>query len=398
MFREYFGEFLIHPAAIEFTGDYCSHSCFYCFANLNAPNHKADKTMIATFLRTINDRDDNVALLMRKQYPVFISNHVDLFSTSNKWLLDIVYILTEIGVPIIYQTRFGYNDADFHRVKSMQKALWQVTIETHDDDIAKKLSPGAPPISKRIENIKMLLKEGHLVTVNMLPFSKYFFGGTDKWKENLENMLNMLMDIGVSGVWFNPLHLTTTQKRRIKKYPKDVLPEEQYNNADKVDAPSYEIFEVFYDSGINFYSPYFPYRFNIFEGVEKLYPVRLPTLHEYWDGLEDGDLLSCEEFLDLFGHLYPEGVYNLRNYLIINGYDETLKRYVLPTNFTYHDLVKMRWGFAKTYDINDVYSLGLTRNFLFLSPIFDRETNNLVVDDFGCLVYAVSTEIGVLRI
>lgn len=391
MFREYTGEFLIHPAAVEFNGDYCSHSCFYCFANLNAPGHKADRNAIASFLNNLNERNDTAAVLMRKKYPVFISNHVDIFSVSNRWVVEIARLLTEAEIPVMYQTRFGNSDKLFEYVKSLQKACWQVTIETHNDDISKKISPGAPPVSQRLKYIQNLISSGHIVIANMLPFSTYFYGDKD-WRSNFAALLKTLYDYGVTGVWFNPLHLTLTQKRRIKKYPADVLPKSEFNKSDKVDFPLEDCFEILLNSGLNFYSPYFPVRFNIFENIDSLYKNRLPTLHDYWHGMSEGDILVCDDFLAIYGHMLPEGVFNLRNYVISNGYDETLKRFNIPVNFTYQELVKIRWGFGSVYNSRDVYSLGLHRNFLHLTPIYDNNSRELVVDDSGCLVYAYNIE------
>lgn len=391
MFREYTGEFLVHPAAVELNGDYCSHSCFYCFANLNAPNHKADRKAIANFLANLNENNDNVSILLRQKFPVFVSNHVDLFSTSNRWLVDIVRFLTEAQIPVFYQTRFSNDDKLFDYVKSLQKACWQVTIETHSDEISKKISPGAAVISKRLKNIETLIKENHLVVANILPFSTHFFDHSN-WKTNFKQMLDLLYNIGVKGIWFNPLHLTTNQKRRIKKYPKDVFPEQEFNKAHKVDFPLIDCYEILLNSKLNFHCPYFPCGYDIFEGIDKIYENYMPTIHPYWHGMLEGDILICEEFLSLYRHKFPKGVFNLRNYLISNGYDETLKRFNLPVNFTYEDLTKILWGFGSVYNPHDDYAVGLNRFFLHLTPIYDSEKKELVVDELGCIVYACNID------
>ena len=388
MFREYTGEFLLHPAAVEINGDYCSHSCYYCFANLNAPGHKADKKAIANFLASLNDRTDVVALLMRQGYPVFISNHVDMFAVSNEWLFDVVKVLIDSGLSVMFQTRFGRSEKFFDYLKNCGRFAWQVTIETHSDEIGRKLSPGAPPISQRLKKIEQLVRKNHLCIVNMLPFAKEHYGQAD-WLDNFTSLLKKLKSIGVNGVWWNPLHLTAKQAKKVKRFPKDVYGGDlTVSDTQKVEFDYEDIAEAFIVADMDVYSPYLPIRDNIFYGIDSIYKKRLPTIHDYWDGFAHGQPLICDEFLSYYGDMLPVGVFNLRSYLITNGYDETLKRFVLPNNLTFHDLVRVLWGFADVWDENDTYSLGLNRKFLFVQGLKDK--NKLLQDSSGNLIYVTN--------
>jgi len=40
--RVYTGELLKSPVPLHLDMNWCSHGCFYCFANLNRPNRRLD--------------------------------------------------------------------------------------------------------------------------------------------------------------------------------------------------------------------------------------------------------------------------------------------------------------------------------------------------------------------
>jgi hypothetical protein len=79
----YSGEFLISPAGLELSMNWCGHDCSYCFANLNKPNRRADLASIMGLLANFRSRQTREARLMQAGVPLLVSNHVDVFAGTN---------------------------------------------------------------------------------------------------------------------------------------------------------------------------------------------------------------------------------------------------------------------------------------------------------------------------
>ena len=96
------------PVPIQFTGNYCSHNCSYCFANINNPKRKLDIKAVTSQLKNYQNRNDLPSYFLREKYPLLISNNIDPFSKSNQpFVSDLIYQLQDIGVPVALATRGG---------------------------------------------------------------------------------------------------------------------------------------------------------------------------------------------------------------------------------------------------------------------------------------------------
>jgi hypothetical protein len=107
--RVYFGEFMRQFYALELSGNFCSHACAYCYANLNKPDRAANPTATLNALKTAQDRQhkDLLARLIVEKYPVVMSNHIDPFSNSN-WRIYRTYIdiFRDMKIPL-FQSHIG---------------------------------------------------------------------------------------------------------------------------------------------------------------------------------------------------------------------------------------------------------------------------------------------------
>jgi DNA repair photolyase len=68
------------------------------------------------------------------------------------------------------------------------------TITTADDELARKIEPGAPSPSKRLEAIRKLSKEGILTGVTMMPILPFL----EDNEENITQILMQAKDAGAS--------------------------------------------------------------------------------------------------------------------------------------------------------------------------------------------------------
>ena len=145
MITPYYGEFLISPAPLELSLNYCSHKCAYCFANLSMPDRTADIGGILRFLGEFNERKSLEAELVRQGYPVCFSNKVDPFAATNyKQSIPILEVMSTLGIPVAFQTRGGQGIDD--ALKIVQPSCWYISVCTADDKLRKRLEPGAPTI------------------------------------------------------------------------------------------------------------------------------------------------------------------------------------------------------------------------------------------------------------
>ena len=143
MIQPFFGEFLISPAALEWSLNYCSHACAYCFANLNSPTRKGDASKAMRQVAEIGRRATLTDLYLRNKYPVCIANKTDAFSESNyRETLPVIDALKEAGVPIQFQTKGGKGIDQ--ALDGLPPSVWYITVCQNDDAIRKRIEPNAP--------------------------------------------------------------------------------------------------------------------------------------------------------------------------------------------------------------------------------------------------------------
>jgi DNA repair photolyase len=194
----YSGEFLISPAGLELSMNWCGHDCSYCFANLNKPNRRADLASIMGLLANFRSRQTREARLMQAGVPLLVSNHVDVFAGTNAEQFEPIWeVCVEQGVPLAWQTRGAHKPQRkiLDRViRETPRSVWYVSVPFLSDEVRQRLEPRAPSISSRLELIEQLIEAGHVVTVGVNPCSL-------EWLPEYEPLLDRLKELGVWGVW-----------------------------------------------------------------------------------------------------------------------------------------------------------------------------------------------------
>lgn len=361
MFRPFSGAFLDCESPVELDGEYCSHSCFYCYSNINKPNRKADITGIIRQISTLHESNSTEAVLIKQGYPVLISNHVDPLSRSNDFMPAVIQSMYDSGYKIVIQSKLA---DDISPVYSKDhKILWAVTLETDREEWSKKIAPGAPSISKRISHIEKLAKSGHMVVILMAPY-------VPEWFDDIAAFVKLLKSIGVNSVWGEPLRFSPKgYEKNVKK--KNFLTNEQLQDAYTSKPGISCLVSACKSAKMPFFSSYYGVEGKFMSGIDKLYPVRMPTMQEYLSGKKEFDIVEFGEFMEYARPMLPKGVFNLRDYIVQNDKDANVKNFKIPNNLTFEELIKIFWGDAKHIGKKEYVSrFSMASKFAFLAPVF----------------------------
>jgi DNA repair photolyase len=211
------GEFLLHPAPLEISGNTCSHSCAYCFSNIRCGERYANVSSFINSLKNAPKENTLSATLLNKGYAICLSNRTDPFSNSNKVITD-TWVKYLINLPngIFFQTKGGEKFCDtINYLSSNGKTniVSYFTITSRNNDLLKKIEPGAPTYEDRLVQIKYAKKSGCLVIVAFNPIC-------EEWmpRKDFELTISEMMDAGVDHFIFQRLHMN---KSDIKTFTND---------------------------------------------------------------------------------------------------------------------------------------------------------------------------------
>lgn len=271
MLTNYAGEFLVSPVPLELSMNYCSHKCAYCFANLNNPERAFDFDGFVRHIKNYKTRNDLTSYFLQNKYPVLISNKVDPFAQTNyRQTIAVLEILKANEIPVVWQTKGGIGIAEALDI-SPDPACWYISISMLDEDIRKKIEPGAPSIEDRFILIEHLVSIGHSVNVGVNPLVEDWLPLAD-----LEKLCERLKSLGVNGVWIEALHLNNRQIANLTKKERTAIGEEIIRSSNPLrfgSAENYIMFacEVVKDSGLQVFSKQQPFRSDYFAKYHELY-------------------------------------------------------------------------------------------------------------------------------
>lgn len=345
MLKPYFGEFLVSPFPLELSLNYCSHKCAYCFANLNTPDRKANPVSIFNLLNEFGERQTLEAELLKRKFPVLISNKVDPFAASNhKLALPIIKTLRGLEIPMAFQTKGGRGIDDALAI--VQPSHWYVSITTLDETVAKRVEPGAPPIRDRLALCEKLLSAGHRVAVGVNPMVR-------EWLPNPADLLAQVRRIGVRSVWIETLHLNNNQTRNMSERERAAVGEGIISRSFKrqADAETYNYFigaiEDARQLGLNTYCINNPWRSDYWRDAEELYPTRFPTFQGFlnWchENKQPGGDVWFEEFWNYLHPQLPDLRRNISDY--IGATSPYIKNtHVIPKDAGFKTLLSVMWS------------------------------------------------------
>jgi DNA repair photolyase len=286
--RIYTGEFLMVPWGLEWSGNWCSHDCYYCFANHTKPERRADPRSVLGLLAGFPSRQSREAALLRAGVPMLVSNHVDPFAGSNAEMFQPVWeVCIEMGVPLSWQTRGAHKPQRkiLDRIISeTPRSIWYVSIPMIDDDIRKGVEPHAPNIESRFELVEQLVEAGHLVTIGINPLCI-------EWLPDYEPLVDRLKNLGVWGVWIEPLYFGKAFKSNMRQKYKQALGQDFIKNSGEVGSSVdgkhvLDCADYVKSAGLEvFYSGYEePTRF--FEPAQEIYANPMPYWHQIINTLD----------------------------------------------------------------------------------------------------------------
>jgi len=388
--RVYFGEFMRQFYALEMSGNFCSHACAYCYANLNKPDRAANPTATLNVLKTAQDRQhkDLLARLIVEKYPVVMSNHIDPFSNSN-WRIYRTYIdiFRAMKIPFGFQTRgagkqSGAKDLLNDVITDGVPKAFFVSITGDDEKTLRLLEPGAPSYKERLDLVEKLKAYNHPVIVAIAPY-------IPTWWRDIDAALRTIHSLKADAVFITLLHFSLKQIANMtpkahahfsdaidKAKKHEEKNEPLFNEAERVRRTAKDIGLLVGSYSQNTYD-------NIWRVFYPAYPKRFPTLYDFVDWCaqhkQHGDLIYWKDYRDFFLPKLPKlqpNTYKLDSYIGASS-RQLWSTYKVPAKMTYHQLLQLTWKeYSVSYNpINQPPFLPLIENGKFLTddqnlPIF----------------------------
>lgn len=339
-FSVYYGEFLVSPCPIELSFNYCSHKCYYCFANLNNRGRWADSAASLRLLADLDNRKTLLAHLLRERYPVVVSNRTDPFAASNwRVSLPVLRVMADMGIPVSIQTRGG-NGAD-EAIEMLPPSVWYVSVTTLDDDVRRRVEPGAPTVQSRIDLISRAAAYGHRVVVGFNP-------AVPEWQPDPAALCETVKAAGAEGVWSQMLHFNRTQVQAMTDREKgaiggDVIARARKRSGRDDAAYFSSLRDAAASIGLHFFSGGQAQRSGFWDVFREVYPRTFPVMQDFVNACHDldfgrDDLISHDDFVNFFASDLPDGAHSIGHYLGATS-QQALKREPMPNRTTYRQIL-----------------------------------------------------------
>lgn len=345
----YFGEWMVSAIPVEMSFNWCTYQCRYCFANLNSPHRRADIKAITRFLSEYPQRKTLEARLYQQGYATCVSNLVDMFAPSNyQEALPVIRLMNDLGLPMQFQTR-GTNNLRWRDelLDSLdQPAVWYISVTMLDDELRKRIEPGAPRIDNRFSFIEELRRRGHRVVLGLNPLVR-------EWCPEPNVLIDRAIDCGVEGAWLERAHFHYKQIGNMSDEDRaiigpDILKRAQKRRADPADMQHFLDARAYARSqGLEVYSIGQGIRSGFWDIYHETYPgATFFTSQDfvnfcYQHDLEDV-LIPFELYAAFFEPHLPRGKYPIDSYVGAVAHHLWWEHSV-PAQMTYRDLLAIGW-------------------------------------------------------
>lgn len=352
------GEFLLHPAPIEYSGRTCSHNCCYCFANIRNKNIQAKFAATLGFFERINSGDSLEKTLFRKGFPLCISNRTDPLGDSN---VDDTMILADmmasVSNGVFWQTKGGKRQYELldKLVKSGKKNQWiYITITCAKDDKSRIVEPNAPPTSERLEFAAECAKRGLGVSVAFNPL-------VESWcsEEECLAIIAQCKGFGVNSFVFQALHLNsreidTFEDWRLKSFDGLDFQKEFEDNRHRLFARKI-VGDLQSDKDINVFMQGMPYATKWHEQIREKLGKAFPSNYDFINSAvrSPKDSYSFEDYYaSITSHsglaeFFEEPRKNLSAYIFTNARHLWRGNVQYQNIFSYKDLIRIIWNQPK---------------------------------------------------
>lgn len=357
-------EFLFHPAAVQISGNTCSHHCVYCFANANSRSREWQIKSVINTLKKVEPKTllDN---LINEGYPICLSNLVDPFASNNyKETLAILPYLTRLKNGLFIQTKSGEGiEEAFEILKDKKNIVWYVSLTTLNEKIARRIEPQAPTPKERLKLLEEANKKGYYTIAALNPCIPTMITINE-----IEEYIKVVKNIGTDCIIIEGLHLSPSQKK-LKLY-------KEIQNKTKYRTYLRTIVEAVRESGMVTHKMYMPYSTTFPDMMKKHLGLTMPTNQEFinWCFKQDyknGIEINIEKYLEVMteGHpIFKKEFNSIKSY----PYRIDTRLWKVWSNTgrlkTFEDLLKFYWN-SKTAGIS------LMRNILFKEIKKDNNSN-----------------------
>lgn len=206
--RPYTGEYLVSPVALHMGLNWCTHGCFYCFANLNRPGRRADYAGIQQFLGKVQRNaagKDIAAMLALGGHTILASNDSDPFAKSNgEQNIALIDAMMDLGLRFSFQTRGG--EGAIAMMERHPPTMVYISFTTDQESTRKQAEPGAPSHEARMALALAAKAAGHHVVAGINPFFP-------PWWDDIEGFLDWLVAHDIRHAWIGEPHLNYMQER-----------------------------------------------------------------------------------------------------------------------------------------------------------------------------------------
>jgi DNA repair photolyase len=191
-------KYSLHP----YTG--CSHFCLYCYAT--AYIGRRPSTPKKMFLRNLKHDLPRID----RRLPIELSTSSDPYPPVERWLLLTrltLKLLVEGCFKVLITSKSDIMVRDTDLLLKTPSAV-MLTITTIDDELARRLEPGAPPPSRRIKALARLSEKGIPVGVRIDPI----IPGLNDKPDMIRKLIDEIASAGARHI------VTSTYKARWDNY------------------------------------------------------------------------------------------------------------------------------------------------------------------------------------
>jgi len=387
MIQNFIGEFMFHPAALEVSGNTCSHNCCYCFANIRKSKRVMDlkaiiKQINKPVVKTLTD------VLLKEGYPICMSNKSDPFSKTN-YLSTIAlgHEFTKINNPLFIQTKGGWGIDEFLKAINYKKnIIWYITITTINENIRKRIEPCAPTSQERFKLAKKLKELGYHVIFAINPIYEGWMPEND-----LKKFCELSKEIGINEICVEALHLN---KREVltfsEKRKQSFLPEEIEYASNKKTFQNYvkKIIPLLIKENMQIMKLGMPYKSDFFNPIKKVFKNIMPNQYEFinFANKKGAGIYSFDDFYNCTvdnKSFFERKIKAINAYLVKANIHAWSEDNEAKQCFSFKDVMRKQWN-------NNKYPQSLRRNQAFrtivndsLEPIKDNNGNILLYFDYG---------------
>ena len=169
----------------------CSHSCLYCYAR-SYISRFTRRSFISRPKQNLIERLLHDIRIIDKSKPINMSTSSDPYPPEEKKFLvtrKSLSILLRHGCKVLVTTKSNLVVRDIDIIYNKPVAV-MITITTLDDNLARKIEPGAPPPSERISAVQKLAENNIPVGVRIDPIIPYLNDDLEMLKELVKEVIS----------------------------------------------------------------------------------------------------------------------------------------------------------------------------------------------------------------